>query len=351
MIAGILLFILLLTAVPVAVGGIAAGCHRDFASPLFRWVAGQVILWAGFQVICVPFILAEKNFGNVVAVFLGYTVILVAVGIFMDKKYGGRKFFVTREKDRPKDAISTALWCAAAGLLLLQLALACVLAYEEGDDAFYVATSTITVNSDTMYQKLPYTGGGTGLDARHGLAPFPIWVAWLSAVTRIPAVTVAQVALPVALIAMSYAIYFMLGKRLVGTDGRKLPLFMILLETLVIFGGYSLYSAENFLLVRTAQGKSVLANIVIPFLFLLCLMILEELQQSGKVKKSDWALVALTMVTGCLCSTQGALLTCMLLGIVGVCAAVCYRRWKLLLPMAGCCVIPVLTAFLYFRLG
>lgn len=351
MIVQILGFLILLTAVPFAAGGIFAGLHRDFSDPILRWIGGQICLWAGFQIICVPFILWEKDFDNVIAVFCAYTVVMTLAGAILGRKGRTVKLSRVQSDIGKRDRVSAALWCLAAGLLLLQLALACVLAYEEGDDAFYVATSTITVNSNTMYRKLPYTGGSTGLDARHGLAPFPIWIAWLAAITRIPAVTIAQVALPVVLIVMSYGIYLLLGRMLFGRDARRLPLFMTLLECLVIFGGYSPYSAENFLLVRTAQGKAVLANIVIPFLFLLCFRILEEVEKDGKVKPVYWVMAALTTIVGCLCSTQGALLTCMLLGIVGTCAAVGYRKWKLLLPMAGCCVFPVLTAFLFFWLG
>ena len=34
---------------------------------------------------------------------------------------------------------------------MITLVLAVVLAYEEGDDAFYVAVSTITADADTMF--------------------------------------------------------------------------------------------------------------------------------------------------------------------------------------------------------
>ena len=43
-----------------------------------------------------------------------------------------------------------------------------------------------------MYQKIPYTGMNTELDVRHGLAPFPIWIAWLARMTGISTVVVAK---------------------------------------------------------------------------------------------------------------------------------------------------------------
>ena len=57
------------------------------------------------------------------------------------------------------------------------------------------------------------------------------------------------------------------------------------------------------------------------------------------------------MTTGCLCSTLGALLVCMLIGVTGLCAAVCYKKWKFLFPMAACCVPCVVYAGLYLILG
>lgn len=349
MIVQLLILAALLLLVPAVVGGIAAGVEKHL---FFRWVGGQMILWAGFQVICVPMILAQRDFQDVKFLFSGFMAVMVLVAVALDIR---RRTGLFSRKSLPrmhgeKDTAALLLWVCVFALLLLQLVLTCALAYEEGDDAFYVSISTLAEYSGRMYEHLPYTGGGTGLDARHALAPMPIWVAYMAGISGMRTVTTAQVALPVVLIMMSYAIYYLLGRRLFPEGRRKLPLFLLLLQLLVLFGGYSTYSAENFLLVRTAQGKSVMANIVIPFLFFVFLSILEQLQAEDRTDSRAWLMVGVTMIAGCLCSTQGTLLTCMLLGIVGSCMVVCYRRWKLFLPMIGCGMIPACMAFAYFWL-
>lgn len=345
----ILILTLLLVLVPTAVGGIAA--KVDTSLP-FRWISGQIILWAGFQVICVPMILVKRSFQDVVILFSGYTAVMVllAVAAGIRRKVKGVPGNIPRNRSREKDTVALLLWVCVAVLVLTQLVLACVLAYDEGDDAFYVAISTITESTNSMYQTLPYTGGTTGMDIRHSLAPMPIWVAYVARISGMRAVTVAQIALPVVLIVMSYAIYYLLGRRLFSDGMRKSALFMLVIQFLVLFGGYSTYSAENFLLVRTAQGKSVMANMVIPFLLYLIFVILEKLQAEEKTGAGIWTMVALTMITGCLCSTQGTLLNCMLLGVVGLCIIVCYRQWRLLPVMVGCSIFPAGMAFLYFWL-
>ena len=73
----ILILILLLFPVPVAVGGLCSRGDSGGSSLAFRWVGGQFLLWAGFQLICVPMILRQRRFSHMAALFAGYTVLLL----------------------------------------------------------------------------------------------------------------------------------------------------------------------------------------------------------------------------------------------------------------------------------
>lgn len=346
---------LILVVLPILVGSVFT--EADGKGPLaFRWVSGQLCLWAGFQAICVSVILmpGKDSFLNVIGLYGVFVaaMLLLALGLCINRHAKGGHVDIVAGNEKGRDIAAFFLQGIVLIILVIQLVLAVVLAYEEGDDAFYVATSSITVESDTMYEILPYTGGRTVLfDARHSLAPFPIWIAMLSKISGVHAAAVSHVVLPVVLIIMAYAIFFLIGCRLFRDSRFKQFLFMFFLELLVIFGGQSLYTAENFLLVRTAQGKAVLADIIIPFTFLLLLTLFERLQEKEQPGIKYWLLMAVTMIAGCLCSTQGALLTCMLLGVGGMCATVCYRKWKLIPPVAACCVFPVIMAFLFLFLS
>lgn len=341
---------LIFIVIPTIVGSLFIKEGETAGKWPFMWISGQILLWAVFQVVCVPFILMEQKFSAVVLVFNILTGLLGLAGgvCLLRKRKTGNVLKVVKEK---ASAGTFVLWGLFAVLLLVQVLAAVFLAYEEGDDAFYVAISTSTVDSDFMYDKLPYTGGATGLDARHGLAPFPIWIAYLARMTGMETVTMAQIGAPIALILMTYGLYYCIGKALLKNRESMLPLFMVLVEGIVLFGGYTTYSAENFLLVRTSQGKAVLANIVIPLLFLLLYRLVDKVQKEEKAGISFWLLLAFTMMTGCLCSTLGTLLVCMLVGVVGLCVLLCYRKWKVLIPMMACCVPPVAFAALYFLMG
>ena len=52
---------------------------------------------------------------------------------------------------------SVYFWIAAV-LIIFQLAVASFLAHMDADDAFYVATATTSVHTDTIFSINPYTG-------------------------------------------------------------------------------------------------------------------------------------------------------------------------------------------------
>ena len=362
---GAIMLLLWLFVIPTLVGNIAAaGVDKRKKNLPFLWITGQILLWAVFQLIAVPLILTEQPLSThfaekisrenplwtVVTLYLAAVVVLVALAILLAcRRLGKRKmsFKVIHGFDKEKGKWYRLLWLLFWVLLIFQMVQAVRMTYADGDDAFYVAVSTIAEESNYMYQKLPYTGGTTGLDGRHGLAPFPIWIAFLAKISGVPAVTTAHVAIPLALIPMTYGIYYLIGRKICAGRNEKLPLFLVLTEILVLFGDYSFYSVENFMIARSRQGKAALGSIIIPMMVFLFLIILERIQDNKKVEVIWWILLTAVIMSGCLCSTLGAMLLCMLTGVAGICAAVCYRRLKLLIPMVLCCTPAVAYAVLY----
>ena len=337
----------LVFVLPACVGNCFAGVDKPHKNIVFLWISGQMLLWAGFQVICVPVILTEGRLEKVVLWYGVYITGLLAVSaVLWFRNHKGPKAVWTQKPDRE----AVILWVIFGILLLLQLVLAVVMVYNDGDDAYYVAISTAAQESGKMYQKLPYTGMSTDLDVRHGLAPFPIWIAWLARMTGIATVTVAKTLLPVALISMTYGVFYLIGSRGLS-QGKNLPLFLICTEVLVLFGDYSFYTVENFMIARSRQGKAALGSILIPMIFFLLLLLFRRLQEKQKITVGFWILLTAVMTSCCLASTMGALLACMLVGVAGICGAIAYQNRKILLPLAACCVPCIIYAGMYLVLG
>lgn len=340
---------ILLLIIPTIVGTLLINVDRKQQNLPSLWMSGQMLLWAGFHIIAVPFVLTEGRFQTVVILFSVYTAmcLFMAISLLAMKKKKVEVFSPEESNPGKCERKTRILWVLFWVLLAVQLVASVFLAYADGDDAFYVATAAVAEESDTMYYIMPYTGGTTGLDARYGLAPFPLWIAYLARITGIRTVTVAQVLVPPVLIAMAYGVYYLLANRFFVKKKECIPLFLIFTQLLVLFGDYSMYTPEKFLIARSRQGKAALSAIVIPFLIYVLWILLEALEEKKKVTIAYWCLLISALTTACLCSTLGAVLSCLLMGITGICGAFCYRKWKILIPMAVCCVPCVVEALLY----
>jgi len=352
MVGQILILGLWLLVIPTLVGGLVAGAADKKTGNLpFLWISGQIILWAVFQLICVPAVLMEKNLSHVVTLYQVITALLVILALIMilnTRKRPQKNFkVISGEASEHKKWYNT-MWAIFWVVLAFQLIQTVRMTYGDGDDAYYVAVSSITENSDTLYDKLPYTGGSTSVDVRHGLAPFPVWIAFLARVSGMRAVSVAHVAVPLILIPMTYGIYYVIGRRLCAGHEERIPVFLVFTQLLVLFGDYSYLTAENFMIARSRQGKAALGSIIFPMLLFLLFLIIERLNNRKKVGGRLMILLASVIAAGCLCSTLGAFLCCLLVGVSGICAAVCYRKWKFLVPMASCCIPAVCYVLLYY---
>lgn len=330
--------ILLLFAVAVPLGagaGIAAFVDRQEKNAGFMWMAGYLVLLAVFQILSVPLIIRGARFSTLVLWFAVLCVLLSAAGVivWLYRLHKRPALQAVRGKAEKGEIL---LWVVFGALLLLQLFMACYLTFADGDDAYFVTAATIADGTDTMYFYLPYTGGTTSLDMRHALAPFPLYIAFLARITGLHTATVAHVAMPVILIPLTYCIYGLIGSRLFKAKRRQLPVFMIFTAILILWGNYSLYTAETFLMTRTRQGKAALGNIMVPAFFFLVYLVGERLAENKKVEKSLWLLLFCLTTFSSLCSTFGGFLAAVLFGAFGLCALMVYKRWRLLLPLVLC---------------
>ncbi|HKM34577.1 MAG TPA: DUF6077 domain-containing protein [Lachnospiraceae bacterium] len=347
----ILIFIFLTLILPVLVGaGSSAFLEKQRKNIVFMWMAGYLLLFGVFQLIAVPFILLKFLFTSLVWVYLAISLIMGAAGTLI-WWYRKRKYPVFSQVRVKMDRSEKILWIIFGVILLIQLILAVFLAFGDGDDAYYVAVSTTTDSFDTMYRFSPYSGSSTSFDIRHSLAPFPIYIAFLSKVSGLHAGAVSHVGIQLILIPLTYCIYGLIGSRVWKGKRKYLAVFLIFAELLILWGNYSLYTAETFLMTRTRQGKSALGNIVIPAMFLLLYMIGERLAENRKVEKGLWVLVLATVTTSCLCSALGGFLMFVLLGLFILCMICAYKKWKILLPSIICLIPAVVYLGLYVFLA
>lgn len=296
MIIGLLFW---LVVIPFCIGLIPANfIAEDERRPGFILLSGYFGMWALFEVSAVPAVLWVEydNFKAASAVFIVLTLLSAAAGVWLlyRNAKAGRPGLVLGNMER-HDIRGGAKTCMAAlgkwllhaagiewllffALLGFQLYKAVASASFDGDDAYYVVESLIAQEAGVMYRILPLTGGSTGLDVRHALAVFPMWVAFVSVRAGVHATIVSHVVMPLVLIPLTYLLYYEIGRALFGTVfcRENLPVFMVIMALFQIFGNVSIYTTETFFLTRTWQGKAVAGSLVIPAVIWLFLLLCEK---------------------------------------------------------------------------
>lgn len=320
----------------------------------FLLPAGTLLFWAVMQLTTVPFILLSQSFKLQEHLLDGILLLLMVIGMWMMwKSRADWKAHVDNLllSVRETPILVIVVWCVFAASVLFQMYQAYTLAYADGDDSYYIPIATIADLGGKMYTVDPYTGQASLLDLRYGLAPFPIWIAYLADKCHVNAAVAAHSLIPLVLIPVTYLIYLEIGKRLCGEKKKLLPVFMLFVSLLQIFGNYSIYPASTFFLTRTRQGKAALGNVILPFAVLLMFLLAEYAAEKKREKKDAGWLIFWLMVlatAACLCSTMSTFLVMMAVMLASCLLAAAYRKWYLpVIGFAGC--IPCMAyALLYF---
>ena len=345
------MLILLLILAPLGTGLLMNRCMEAEKRSLgIVYISGFLILLGAFQLIAVPVIFLDAwGFPTIVTIYTVVVTLLTGGGIIhalhLWRKEG--RLVVKKACYDKKITVIQLQWLLVFVLIGFQLFMAISYASFDGDDAYYVVHSVITEETNTLYRISPYTGRSAGLDMRHSMAVFPIWISYLARMSGVHATIVSHTILPVVLIPLTYLIYYEIGKKLCKEKKTQLPTFMIFVCMLQMFGNVSIYSNATFLLMRTWQGKSMLANVVMPAVFMVLLWLFEEEPGKRTEQSGLWCLLFILNIVAVMMSTASVFLNTFLIAVMALILYLQEKDWKILLKMALCCIPCVVYAAAY----
>lgn len=337
-------------------------------------LSGYLATFALFELVGLPVLIwtATGDFKLLVRLFLILDLIWILAGCVRCGRTGGlrlpyladRALSITRKpatdsaKSAPfgrriaSDADIVFWWIIFLLLLGFQLYMSYTRASFDGDDAYYVAQTLQTWQTDTMYYYVPYTGVTTSLDGRHAMALMPMWIAFIARICGTHSTIVTHSMMPLILIPVVDIVLYQLASELTRdlprqSQERRLPAIMIVCAVLQIFGNSSIYTPETFLIMRTWQGKTMFACLLLPALFVLLLRVLRF--DRSEARWCWLTLVLLNLAAGFCTSLAPALISGLFL-LAALLIRILKRQKGFLLAALAACIPGILYTLLLLRM-
>ncbi|MBR1540665.1 MAG: hypothetical protein IJ629_05875 [Clostridia bacterium] len=340
MIKTIILIILWLLIIPSLMGlYMIKFAKDDNKNILMAYIVGILIEFLVFEILAIPFTFLKFSFTALRIAWTVMITILTIISIILNRKNFKEilKVNIGKVKEMPK--ILTIIFL---GLLIFQGYMGFSYMYEDYDDSNFVAKATIARDTDTLFVYNDIGYKYESFPTRHVFSPFPYYTATISEIVGThPAIT-AHTVFPVAFLVVAYTVYYLIGTALFQHDRKKTMLFMVILSGLYIFGKYSRYAIFVRLLGRAWQGKSLLANIILPFIIYLFLEYLGE-EKDGFY----WVLLFITLWAADLLSSMSIFLPIIECTVLVVLYTIKDKNIKYILKFIPCCLPSIVYGIMY----
>ena len=297
-------------------------------SAIVSFFCGFILIWAITQLITVPMVLNKQSFTATFRLITGMVIPWCLYGL-----YECRKIWFKRPEFTPTEWVGVAVTIlCVVGLLGLNL----VTQHGDGDDSRFVVNAVDILRTDTMFLTNPATGAPLenwqGELIKDVTAPWAVFIAWCAKLTGTHATVMAHTALPPILFLMVLSVWWLLSEEFFKTSLFYRCLFMDVAILVTVYGGFSVYSEEVFMLSRIWQGKAVVASFGIPAAYLLGMWLYRKSEKWGY-----YVLPSVLSFSMCLMSGMGLIMSAMMFACIGfVCGIAKKRVWISIGCFAAC---------------
>ena len=278
------------------------------SSPMENLVLGFFTYFTLFQLFALPLILLKQRVTLLMVLWLAVVALVLILGFVV--LYKERSKEKIREKNRIKGR-QIICYAAMAVLVLFFCYFTAIQNYWGWDTAFYIGTVSTAVDTDTMY----LINGESGvpenvLPLRYALSGFYMNSAVFCKITGITAVYFQKYVMGSLCVLLYFSILYLIGQALFQKCIVKTTGFVWAAGILNLFF-VSEYTTSQFLLFRAYEAKSYCANVVIPAIFWLLLLLHKDLQN-----KENWRALFLVMLSSVPVSMSAILIAPAMTGIV-----------------------------------
>lgn len=332
----IILLIISLVIVPLVIGSFM-GEKSDIGKRtnlMLSYIWGNIILWAIFWFLCVPAAIFRIKLSSISLIFNIITIVLFLVAL---KQYGKKLYQTIRMLYIKLFKLDFMEWFIVALIVIQLLSSVFLKTAMDGDDATYVVTALDAVTNNEIATVRPYTGMPGAISLKLVLTSWNYFISYLSYISGVHVAVIAHTVLPLVLVPMAYMVFCLFGMTIFKRDRKKTVCFLLGMNLLILFGGYSVYTYTFRLLVCIWQGKAVMAVIVLPFLFYFLI-------KTETYGKKEILSILIIMIAACSMSLMGVGLSVLML-VIFLTANYKKKEWVkykfLILPALVICGIAV----------
>ena len=299
----VLLNVILLLFIPLSVGNGVCKLFGFKKNIINFYFYGLFSTWAYIQLISVPLILLKTSFTFVFVLICLYLLIMSGYGLYKNNDF---KIKLYEYKSKDKIAIVSLII-----FVLFFMSLSVRYQHIDEDDSRFVVNAVEMLATNKMMLTNPATGedlpGFVLPDSdKDVVSPWAVYIAFASKITNTRTVVEAHTVIPLALILLSVCVFYLVSEKLLGKDITLNVMFVMLMLMMMLYGYSHLWTMITMYMDRLWQGKSVVASIGIPAMFVVLFDYYDDLNDIKKV-----ILVDLGM---CLFSGMGVVIGAIIIG-------------------------------------
>lgn len=311
--------------------------HREW-SLSFTLIMGFFVYYSLFFFFCVPMMLRFQTLTSLAYLWLAVAAVVTVISavLYGSSWYEKLKGLMGRVRKAPVFFGGLILLCLVQVVLVTG-------AYNFTLDAtYYVGNVAASVQTDTMNIYDPYTGlWQDHFEMRYFFATYSMNDAVMCRLTGLHALIQTKTVMTVTVILLIQLVYYKIAEELFGDD-HKAILIMQTLMAVVNFTFISIYTASNFMLTRTFEGKAIVGNVVLIFIFYLYLLLLKD----HKPARTWWMLFIVCFGSMTISSSANMLVPATL-SVLLLPLAFIKKDWKII-PKYVLCMLPCLVMALMY---
>ncbi|HAV28150.1 MAG TPA: hypothetical protein DCX23_07540 [Lachnospiraceae bacterium] len=312
-------------------------------------LTGAALISTYCEFTVVPMVLLKAPFNVVAVIIMSGYLFFVGFGIVSFYRSYRNNIDIGMKPDRGSLIMGILLYAMVIGITIFVIYKSLTLQHVDEDDTRFVVNAMDMIENNTVFLTNPARGNEIltwyGELLKDVVSPYSVFPATIAYFTGMKAVTAFHSVMPIILLVIISCLYYELAERFFRGRRDYKSLFVVFVWLVNIFGYYSVYGQETFMMTRLWQGKSIVAAIGVPAMIMLLLDV-----YNNSTDRTTYILLFMTNASMCFFSGMGIILMLIMTACYGLVYAIDQKNYRILLYLAVTCIPNVFCYIIHLGL-